>query len=513
MEVTDGPKRDLLEVSDLRKSYGPTIAVGGVSFSIRRGEVHALLGENGAGKSTLVKILSGVVPVDAGSMTLNGTSYQPASILDARAKGVSTAFQEHSLLTNLTVAENLALPTLKKGIARLVSRRGNDQAAEAILHEYDLAHFDPRTVVSALTLADRQRLEIVRALSKRPKLLILDEPTAVLASTDWLFALIRTEIARGTSVLYISHRLNEIRELCARGTVLRSGKSVATTELKDTDDAAIFEMMVGSRLASFTRERVVIDTAAEPRLHVNDLSAGMVRNVGFNVPAGSVVGLAGLDGQGQADLFHALFGLKPLQSGEIKIDGKAVRIKSPAHALRAGIEVSLLPEERKTQGIFPTLSVQKNMTLSALRSISSLGVVRGQRDAALARKVAAQVDLQERYVGFQIGELSGGNQQKALLGRVLMTGARTLLLFDPTRGVDVGTKQAIYKVIQEYARSGGAVLMYSSELSELVQLCDECLVIYGGRIVSRLEGEQIDEKAIIAAATGHREDVSVRAAA
>jgi ribose transport system ATP-binding protein len=501
-----------LNVTGLQKSYGPTVALGGVDLTILPGEVHAILGENGAGKSTLVKILSGVVTPDSGTAALVGSPYKPQSILHARAQGVATAFQELSLLPNLTVAENLALPRLEKGRSRLISRRDNEDCAAATLDRYGL-QLHPRAQVSQLSLADRQRLEIVRAMSKGPTLLILDEPTAVLSSTDWLFALIRAETARGTSVLYISHRLNEIRELCARGTVLRSGRSIATTDLRQTDDAAIFEMMVGSSLATFSRDRSRINRVTTSRLKVTDLHAGAIKAASFEVAVGGIVGVAGLDGQGQGDLFHALFGLTAIESGTIRMDGETVRIKSPSQALKAGIEVCLLPEERKTHGIFPTLSVQKNVTLGALSKVSTLGVIRRARGLKLMKSVAREVDLADRYFNFQIGELSGGNQQKALLARVLSTGARTLLLFDPTRGVDVGTKQAIYEAIQRYAAAGGAVLLYSSELSEIVQLCDQCLVVYDGRIVAQLEGEEIEERRIVAAATGHLDRSNTRRAA
>ncbi|WP_377689170.1 sugar ABC transporter ATP-binding protein [Paraburkholderia dipogonis] len=501
-----------LNVTDLQKCYGPTVALGSVSFEIFPGEVHALLGENGAGKSTLVKILSGVVQPDAGAAALAGSPYTPHSILEAREQGVATAFQELSLLPNLTVTENLSLPELRKRPLRLISKRDNEEKTATILAKYGL-ELNPRALVSQLTLADRQRLEIVRAMSKRPKLLILDEPTAVLSSTDWLFSLIRAETARGTSVLYISHRLNEIRELCARGTVLRSGRSIATTELGKTDDAAIFEMMVGNSLAAFSRDSSTSKQVGPARLQVTDLYAGKIKGASFRVPVGGIVGVAGLDGQGQSDLFHALFGLASIKSGDIRIDGRPVRVRSPAQVLKAGIGVSLLPEERKTQGIFPTLSVQCNVTLGAMGKVSRLGVVRRSQGQKLMRDVAKRVDLADRYFNFQIGDLSGGNQQKALLARVLSTGARTLLLFDPTRGVDVGTKQAIYEAIQSYAKSGGAVLLYSSELSEIVQLCDECLVVYDGRIVARLDGNEIEERRIVAAATGHIGDDRVRSAA
>lgn len=505
----------MMQVLGLRKSYGPTHALGGVGFSIYPGEVHALLGENGAGKSTLVKILTGVVSPNEGSMIFRGAAYAPRSILQARAAGVTTAFQELSLLPNLSVAENLALPCQSKGWARLNSRARNCKAATATLQQYGLGELNPSALIDELSLADRQRLEIVRALSHHPALLILDEPTAVLPSTDWLFDLIRQETAKGTAVLYISHRLNEIRQLCSRATVLRSGCSIGTTDLHDTDDSKIFEMMVGQRMAARQKQPSSPPSAGQartPQLKVCGLSAGILDNLDLSLYAGQIVGLAGLDGQGQADLFHALYGLLPRRSGSVEVEGHTVQIDSPPAALAAGIQVALLPEERKTQGIFSDMAVRSNMAVSALDRIGWLGFTSRHNERQLASGVAAKVDLQERYLDFPIKDLSGGNQQKALLGRVLLTGAKTLLLFDPTRGVDVGTKQALYLAIEDFARQGGAVLLYSSELAELVRLSDRCLVIYEGRIAAQLSGDAIEETALVAAATGHHRHAAGAAA-
>lgn len=515
MHVSAGPEQSILQVDGLCKSYGPTHALGGVSFDIRAGEVHALLGENGAGKSTLVKILTGVVCPNRGSMRFAGLPYSPRTILQSRALGVTTAFQELSLLSNLTVAENLGLPTLAKGWSGLNSKAGNDACAKATLLEFGLSEIEPAALVSELSLADRQRLEIVRALSHRPSLLILDEPTAVLPSTEWLFDLIRKETIKGTAILYISHRLNEIRQLCARATVLRSGCSIGTTELDHTDDSQIFEMMVGQRMtvaprnASLHKPEVMLQT---PRFQVEGLSAGAVKDVSLQLYPGQIVGLAGLDGQGQCDLFHALYGLIPKRSGRIEIEGKNVTINSPSAALAAGVQVALLPEERKTQGIFGDLAVRSNIAVSALNRIGFCGFTNRNNERQMAKKVAGLVDLQDRYLDFQIKDLSGGNQQKALLGRVLLTGANTLLLFDPTRGVDVGTKQALYLAIEDFAQRGGTVLLYSSELAELVRLSDRCLVIYEGRIEAEFEGQAIEETNLVAAATGnHRQAPGVAA--
>lgn len=515
MDASVRPEKPILQVDNLCKSYGPTHALGGVSFDIRPGEVHALLGENGAGKSTLVKILSGVVSPNAGSMQFAGQPYCPRTILQSRAVGVTTAFQELSLLSNLTVAENLALPTLSKGRSGLNSSAKNAAAAAATLLKYSLGELDPAALVSELSLADRQRLEIVRALSHSPRLLILDEPTAVLPSTEWLFDLIHKETAKGTAVLYISHRLNEIRQLCSRATVLRSGCSTGTTDLADTDDTQIFEMMVGQRMATAPKQRSRGShegVSRAPRLCVEGLSAGMVKELSLSLYPGQIVGLAGLDGQGQRDLFHALYGLTRKRAGNIQVDGKQVSLNSPSRALAAGIQVALLPEERKTQGIFGDLAVRSNMAISALNRAGLFGLTNRRAERLLAKEVAGQVDLQDRYLDFQIKDLSGGNQQKALLGRVLLTGANTLLLFDPTRGVDVGTKQALYLAIEDFARKGGCVLLYSSELAELVRLSDRCLVIYQGRIAAEFEGPSIEETNLVAAATGHHRQASGEAA-
>lgn len=492
-----------LVAKDLRKSYGPTVALEKVDLQILPGEVHAILGENGAGKSTLVKILSGVVRADHGDIILAGRPYSPASITDARAAGVSTAFQELSLLPNLTVAQNLSLPNQPKNRLGLIDRRRGEEAARAILGRFALADIDPRSSVSDLSLANRQRLEITRALAAEPQLLILDEPSAVQPSTDWLFARVHEATARGAAVLYVSHRLGEIRELCRHGTVLRSGTSIAALALSQVDDAGIFELMVGKRRSHHAQSPRTDLRQAEKRLQVSGLCAGQLRDASFDVHAGEIVGVAGLDGQGQAELFHALFGLQRIERGDIKVDGRKVLIDSPRAALRAGVEISLLPEERKTEGIFPFLSVQDNVVLSSARGTSTAGVIHASAARRLMESVSKKVDLAERYFDFRINELSGGNQQKALLARVLQSGARTLLLFDPTRGVDVGTKDSIYSAIRDFAASGGSVLLYSSELTEITALCDRCLVVYAGRIAADLPRKHIDETAIVAAATGH----------
>ena len=495
--------RSAVRISKVAKSYGPTVALDSVSIDIRPGEVHALLGENGAGKSTLVKILSGVVMPDGGSMSIFGERYQPHSIVDARQKGVATAFQELSLLPNLTIAENLMLPKMPKGALGLASRRKAIATAHKILVDYGLAQFDPDMPVGALSLSNRQRLEIVRAFTHAAKLLILDEPTAALADVEWLFELVRRQKAQQTATLYISHRLGEVRTLCSRATILRNGRSIGTVELSGASDENIFEMMVGRSAREAVVSRPALGEGTPVALSVQGLSSGILHDVSFNIGQGEIVGIAALEGQGQRQLFRALTGLSKASGGRIEIDGVSAHISNPGAALHFGNGLAYLPEDRKSEGILVGLSTASNMVLPIISRIARGGIVWPAGERRAAKDAAESVDLQKRYLHFKIDELSGGNQQKALLARVIMTGARTLLLFDPTRGVDVDTKQSIYQAIRKFASDGGAVLFYSSELPELVHLAHRCIVLYGGRIFAEYQGDAIEEQTIVGALIGH----------
>jgi ribose transport system ATP-binding protein len=490
-----------LDVQGIAKAYGATIAVRRVSLDIEAGEIHALLGENGAGKSTIVKVLSGIVTPDSGVLTLDGRAYAPADPMAARAAGVSTAFQELSLLSNLSVAENLMLPRQVKGRIGLVSVKASAERAAAMLAEYGLSHIHPGLHVRSLSLAEKQRVEIMRAVARHPKLLVLDEPTAALSDPTWLFDILERITAAGTGVLYISHRLSEVRKLCRRGTVLRNGESIETVSLAGIDDAGIFKMMVGSAARDPHAARSAPAKRREEAFGVSKLSGGTVTEITLSVGKGEIVGVAGLEGQGQRDLFRMLAGLTPARGGEIRIDGKTVRLSTPADAANAGI--GFVPEERKTEGVFLGLRTDSNMTLPVLGRLGRFGVLNRARENAAVDQEAARVDLSTRYLKLKIGALSGGNQQKALIGRVLMSGARHLVLFDPTRGVDVGTKAVIYDLIREFVAQGGAALVYSTELAELIHLVDRCVVVYGGRVAGEASGDQLSEPRLVALAAGH----------
>jgi ribose transport system ATP-binding protein len=469
---------------------------------VQRGEIHALLGENGAGKSTLVKILSGIISTDSGHIEIEGVEFRPGSLMEARAAGVSTVFQELSLLPNLSVADNLMLPRLVKGFGGRASVKANRLAATEILRRFCATDIAPDVLVEDLSLAEKQRIEIVRALSHRPRLLILDEPTSALAEPEWLFREVERMAASGTAILYITHRLAEVRRLCSRATILRNGENIGTVDLGEIRDADIFAAMVGvAPTPHVPAELFKEQTAPDLALQVRNLAGAEVPPISLDVRKGEVVGVAALEGQGQREFFRMLGGAAAIAGGSIEVDGRTVNPTSPAKALHAGI--AFLPEERKTEGIFLGLGVTTNISLPILDRLQRFGMIDRSRERKAVGEQAGRVDLAERFLGMPMAALSGGNQQKALIARVLLSGARLLVLFDPTRGVDVGTKQTIYSVIRRFAESGGSVLIYSTELEELVQLVDRCLVMYQGRIVGEVSGGSLTEDRLVALASGH----------
>lgn len=491
-----------LEVKQVVKQYGATLALDHVSFEVEKGAFHAIIGENGAGKSTFIKILSGLVSLNEGEILLNGKDYRPKNIMDARGSGISTAFQELSLLPNLTVAENLVLPDLNRGNASLISKRKNNDYAAELLDQFGLSHISPTREVRALSLAERQKLEITRAISHKPKLLLLDEPTAALPDAEWLFRILERIGNGDLTILYISHRLNEIREYCKTGTILRNGKSIDTVQLDSVTDSDIFQMMIGESKDKATDSKSKRRAASrDAGIEVQRLSGKTVREISFKLHKGEILGVAGLEGQGQHELFQLLAGLTPIKEGSIKIEQREVKMKSPKSALKNGM--FFIPEERKTEGIFPGLSTLSNISISSLKKINRLGFIGSNREQVSSKVLADKMTLEDRYLHMPIESLSGGNQQKALMSRALMTESKYLLLYDPSRGVDIPTKNAFYKMAQEFTGEGGAVLWYSTDLPELIDLCDRILVFYKGKIVANVMREAFDSKNLLSAATGH----------
>jgi ribose transport system ATP-binding protein len=493
---------DFFAVQGVSKRYAATVALREVYMGIRAGEVHAILGENGAGKSTLVKVLSGVVQPNEGQMVLDGERHQPASIAAARAMGVSTAFQELSLIPHMTVAENLLLP--KVSTHRFWPDRKTVIVARAaqVLKEWEITDISPESLIEDLPLAQRQRIEITRALSHTQRLLVLDEPTAALPDTSWLFRQIRRLTDRGMAVMYISHRLSEVREICQRATVLRNGATIQTVDLDGVDDAGIFSMMVGRDPFDVEAE-VDAPVLGETLLSARALDAGAIRDLDLDLRAGEIVGVAALEGQGQQDLFKVLGGVIPRRSGRINVGGQEAALGSPSMARKASPGIAFVPEERKTDGIFDNLTAATNIVIAEFATRSGERFVSGRIERNLAAASASRVAFAPRYLDFEVGALSGGNQQKVILARALMSGAKILILFDPARGVDVGTKQSIYAMMRDFVRSGGTILFYSSELSELVHLSSRCLVLYGGRIAAEVPRSKLDEESLLSTAHGH----------
>jgi ribose transport system ATP-binding protein len=491
----------VLEADNLAKRYGATVALEDVSFALKAGEVCGLLGENGAGKSTLVKALSGVVTPDHGEIRLNGDRFQPKSIVDANRLGVSTAFQELSLVPSLSVATNLALPGPARNAMGLVSKRQLRRRAEATLARWGVSDIRPSDIVGALPLGMRQRVEIIRALARDPSLLLLDEPTSALSDREWLFGLIDRVLREGVSVLYITHKLDEIRRLCRRCIILRNGRKVLDSDLSAMSDGDIFTNLAGrSAVETFTRRASSVREAAAPRLQVDELAGPGLEPVSFALAPGECLGVAGLEGQGQSALFRTLVGLLPARAGTIAIDGAKQQIRSAREARAKGLV--LVPEDRKAEGLFADLSTLANISLPMIGGASRLGLVDRAAERALVARVTPSVELNERYLDRNIGALSGGNQQKSILARALAIRPACLLLFDPTRGVDVGAKQSIYAMMANFVDGGGSILFYSTELDELVHLCDRVLVIYRGRIAGEVQESELTQAAILALASG-----------
>ena len=493
-----------ISVETIRKSFGATVALDGASFQAAAGSVHALLGENGAGKSTMVKMLSGLVRPDGGRLALFGEAVDLRGPRDAHGHGIQTAFQELTLIPDLSVWENMLLPYQPTGfLGQLRSRRG-EAMVEAHLARLRIKDVSPRTAVRDLDLPVRQKIEIARAVLRDPRVLLLDEPTSALSGGDieWLGTVIAEQKARGATVLFISHRMPEVRLFCDGLTVLRNGRDVGSFAVSAITDDEVIELIIGRALAATFPERPPSDRAAAPVIEALGLSAGRIEQASFALRPGEIVGVAGLQGMGQLDLFRALFGDLQPRTGAILVDGEPVSLRSPRDAIDAGI--GLVPEERKTEALFLRLDGRRNASLPVVGHFVRRGLIDERAEMAAVAGALRRVQVAPRALHMRAGAFSGGNQQKIVLAKWLLTGSRALLLFDPTRGVDVGTKHEIYLLIHDYVRAGGAVLLYSTEIAEVVNLSHRVLVVYGGRIVRELDGErgEVSEGAIMRAALG-----------
>ena len=498
------------EVVGLRKHFGATVALDDVSLAVRPGDVHALLGENGAGKSTLVKILSGMIRPDAGEISLFGESARLGAPRAAHRSGIQTAYQEISLIKDLTVTQNMLLPYEPARLLWQVRRRHSEELVREMFRDLGLDDIDPRVEVATLDLSTQQRIEIARAVSREPRILLLDEPTSALSSKDveWLQGVIGRLRRRGVTTVFISHRMQEVRRLCENLTVLRNGANVGSFAVTDISEEEVIALVIGRSLAATFPEKPPrpAGAPASPVLAAKELAAaGRLKDISLELRPGDVLGIAGLEGMGQRELFLTLFGMITPTAGTISVYGKPVAMKSPRDALRADIGISLVPEERKTEALALEMTGRENVSLPVIDRFRRFGVIDTAAESAAVSRVLDLVQVDRRALHTACRVFSGGNQQKLVIAKWLLTENRILLMYDPTRGVDVGTKAEIYVMIRAYANAGGAVLFYSTDVPELVNLCDEVKVVYRGREAVTLSGEALSEAAVMRAALGEGE--------
>jgi ribose transport system ATP-binding protein len=498
----DGGTGLLLRMEGISKHYGGVRALDDVRFECGRGRIHALLGENGAGKSTLIKILAGVVQPDAGSIVLDGQPVSFATPAAANDAGVACIFQELSLLPDLTVADNIMITRPPRRFG-LIDKRAQRRLAEQALARVGAEDIHPLAPVGDLPLSRRQMVEIAKALVREPKILILDEATSALTAADVtkVFRTLKQLRTEDLAVIYISHRMHEIAALADECTVYRNGRYVATFAAGTKSDDAIVEMMIGREYSSVFPPLPKEKPDTPPILKVRGLSwTGRLNDIDLDIRPGEVVGLGGLDGQGQRQLLLALFGILIGVSGTVEIDGKPVKLSSPQRAKSDEIGMALIPEDRKNEGLMLPMSVRENLSFAAVERFSRFGVVDRAAEAEAIDEIIKLLQIRSDGIDVPVASLSGGNQQKVVIGKWLMTKPRIILLNDPTRGIDVGTKQELYQLLRRLAESGAAILFYSTDYDELIGCCDRVLVLYNGSIARILEGAELTERNLVAAA-------------
>ena len=492
----------LLRLEGISKSFPGVKALQNVSLSLQAGHVHALLGENGAGKSTLLKIISGAYQRDEGLIEIDGERQDELTPKRAQELGVSIIYQEFSVLPHLSIGENIFLGRLPRKKNGLVDWNTCYKNSEALLSRVGL-ELDPRIHVSELKVAQQQMVEIAKAISRNAKIIIMDEPTAPLTQReiDSLFAVIRSLRAQGVGILYVSHRLAEIQEICDEISCLRDGCFVGSGLVKELSVDDMIRMMVGRDLSNmYPRSNAKI---GEPMLEVRNLNAGRLRNINFTVRQGEILGLAGLVGAGRTELARAIFGADRIGSGEIYLEGKQINLKNPKHAISC--KIGLVPEDRKGQGLVLMMNVKENITLASLPDFTGGGILRLGKEENSAEEYKEKLGIVCPGIFSEVSNLSGGNQQKVVLSKWLCANCKLLIVDEPTRGIDVGAKVEIYELINELVRSGIAIIMISSEMPELIGVCDRILVMHEGAISGELSLGQFSEENIMRLAAGHGE--------
>lgn len=490
----------LLELQGITKRYGGVCALDGADFACKAGEIHAVLGENGAGKSTLIKTIAGVVQPDAGRILLDGVELRLDSPNAARDRGIACVFQELSLVPDLSVADNIFLsrPPRKRG---LIDAKAQQERAVSLLAMLGCEDIHPAQRVRDLPLPRRQLIEIAKALSLQPRLLILDEATSALSSEDVerLYKLLFRLRGEGIAALFISHRMHEVKALADTCSVFRNGRRVDTFPSGARSDAEVVQLMVGREVAKSYPPKTGPAPGARPAVAAQSLSwEHALKDISLEIREGEIVGLGGLDGQGQRELLLALFGVLKGVHGQLQVFGQSSHGLSPHACKSPDLGIALIPEDRKTEGLVLPMSIRENMSLASLEAVGRYGLLSPAAEDAAVAQMVEKLRIKVGSVEDPVHSLSGGNQQKVVIAKWLMAQPRVLLLNDPTRGIDVATKQEIYLLLRQLASQGVAILLYSTDYEELIGLADRVAIMYEGRIARTLHGEEINEHAIVA---------------
>ncbi|CEH31731.1 D-ribose transporter ATP-binding protein [Aneurinibacillus migulanus] len=491
----------LIEMTGIDKSFGKVNVLKNVSFSLEKGEIHALMGENGAGKSTLMKILTGIYTKDAGNIKVRGQEVEIGSPKEAEQLGIAVIHQELNIIPQLTVMENMFLGRdLCYGKTGILRTREMKQRTREYLGRLGV-HLDPGMEAGKLSIGQQQMIEIARALSVNAEVLIMDEPTAALTDREIeaLFNVMRELRSQGVGIVYVSHRMEEIFAMCDRISILRDGTFIGTETIKETDLDTVVRMMVGRQLGERFPERETV--IGEERLRVEMLGdGGIISDISFSAKRGEVLGIAGLMGSGRTEIARTLFGVSEKQTGKVFLDGKEVRIRKPDDAIAHGI--AFVTEDRKAQGLVLGLSVRENIALTNLSALSKSGIMSGSKEEQLVRDMIQRLNIKTSSGEQTVKSLSGGNQQKVVIGKWLGITPKVLILDEPTRGVDIGAKKEIYNIMNQLTAEGVTIIMISSELPEILGMSDRILVMHEGRLAAVMDKTQATQEKIMHAATG-----------
>lgn len=487
----------MLTLKNITKTYPGVVALSNVSVTFEQGEVHAVMGENGAGKSTMIKIISGAInPDPGGEIIFDGKSYPQMTPVLSAENGVAVIYQDINLVTPMTVAENMFMGR-KMGTG--YSKRRLNKLAQEIFDEYGF-QLDPSMRVERLSPANQQMVEIARAISNNARIMIMDEPTAPLAAAEveLLFSIIAKLKAKGVTVIYISHRMDEVFQITERITVLRDGQYVTTINTADTNRQQLVNLMVGRELnETFPTRKSPI---GEVLLEAKNLTGNSVENISFQLHRGEILGFAGLVGSGRSETMELVCGAKKMSSGEVWMNGKKMHITSPAAAIENGI--GLIPEDRKEQGVILFNTVKFNTSLSAMHKLTSMGFINNGKNKALAEKYRADLRIKVPHIDQMVVNLSGGNQQKVVLAKTLAADPDVIIFDEPTKGIDVGAKQEIYNLMNELVAQGKAIIMVSSDMEEILGMSDRIIVLYDGMVSGELSREEFSQERVLHLASG-----------